>query len=295
MRRTAATILALAACTEATSARAEFPKFEIPRLGIFRKKKEDPPPQPAPNDTAATATTPAPVAKAVNPSIVTLKNSRDERARVAAAQALRTADPKQDATVIPTLMTSLQQDPSVSVRTKVAETIGLLKPISVEAGAILEQAVVGDPSEEVRKSAQAALWQYHVNGYRSSAANAAVPQTSEPPLAKPRTIAPNPPQRAELTSRIKPTPAPAAEITRPQPVARPISTGIGRGAIYPQTIEPPLAKPKEEIKPPMPSIQTPTLLTEPPEAKKETSTLGIPAIPVPPPANVFTIPPPESK
>lgn len=293
MRRTAAAILALAACSDATTARAEFPKFEIPRLGIFRKKKEDPPAPPKQPDAPPAAAKPA------NGTLDALKADRDEKSRAAAAVALRSVDPRTDANILPTLMTSLQQDPSAGVRAAVAETIGKLKPISAEAGATLEQAVVGDPSEPVRKAAQAALWQYHLNGYRSTAANAAVPQTAEPPLARPKSIPqsmPAPQVPAVLTSQVKPTPAPVAA----PPVARPISTGIGRGAIYPQTIEPPLAKPKTDVKPPVPSIEVPKLRVEPPvEEKKETKVEvkvdDVPAIPIPPPASIVTIPPPPGK
>ncbi|MBX3398983.1 MAG: HEAT repeat domain-containing protein [Gemmataceae bacterium] len=305
MRRTAAAILALAALSDATSARAEFPKFEIPRLGIFRKKKEDPPAPPKQQPGAQPEAMPA---KPANPAIATLRTDRDEKDRAAAAVALRTADPRNDLDVLPTLMTSLQQDPSPTVRAAVAETIGKLKPVSAEAGATLEAVVMGDPSEAVRKAAQAALWQYHLNGYRSSAANAAVPQTAEPPLARPKTIAPAAPVPAVLTSTVKPQAMPAPV---PAPVARPISTGIGRGAIYPQTIEPPLAKPKTEVKPPVPSIEVPKFREEPPaEEKKELKDAkpvvaevqvipvpaAAPAIPVVPPApTVLTIPPPPMK
>lgn len=323
MRRTAAAILALAATTEVTSVHAEFPKFEIPRLGIFRKKKEDPPAPAKPGQPAGTAAD-APAAKSTNPAITTLRTDRDEKDRVAAAVTLRNADPRNDLEVLPTLMTSLQQDPSPTVRAAVAETIGKLKPVSVEAGATLEGAVIGDPSEAVRKAAQAALWQYHLNGYRSTAANAAIPQTVEPPLARPKSIPtpmPNPaptplPTLGTLTSNTKPQAAPAPVQPVVQPVARPISTGIGRGAIYPQTIEPPLAKPKPtvDIKPPVPSIEVPKFREETvveekretkpevkTEAKNETKTevpaviATPPAIPVPPPATVLTIPPPPSK
>ncbi len=302
MRRTAAAILALAALSDATSARAEFPKFEIPRLGIFRKKKEDPPAPPKQPGAQPEAMP----AKPANPALATLKTDRDEKDRAAAATALRTADPRNDVDVLPTLMSSLQQDPSPTVRATVAETIGKLKPVSAEAGATLEAVAIGDPSEAVRKAAQAALWQYHLNGYRSAAANAAVPQTAEPPLAKPKAIAPAPAAPAVLTSTVKPAPMPAPA---PPPAARPISTGIGRGAIYPQTIEPPLAKPKTEVKPPVPTLDVPKLREEPPatEEKKELkdakpvvaevevipAPVAAPAIPVvPPPPMVLTIPPP---
>lgn len=214
---------------------------EIPRLGIFRKKNPD-------------KDEPQPKSKQI---VETLKSDTDEKKRQAAAVQLRDEDPRTNADILPTLIASLQRDPSTAVRSEVAETIGKLKPVSQVAGAALEQTFVSDPSESVRKSSQKALWDYHLNGYRSTGANAAMPQTAEPPLAKPKSA-----PIALPVSRQKPlttATAVAPPATTPAP-ARPITTGIGKGAIYPQTIEPPLAKPKETaIVPPVPSIQVPPL------------------------------------
>lgn len=300
MKRTAATLSLLTAFGSAASA-AELPKFEIPRLGIFRKKKEDPPPTPPQQPAAPNAPAAEPAKPSKAQSVVDiLKADLDEKKRLAAAETLRTADPRTSPDVVPALMNSLQQDPSATVRAAVAETLGKLKPVSQEAGSVLELSVVGDPSEAVRKASQQALWQYHLNGYRSSAANAATPQTAEPPLAKPKTILPRPPVPTVLTSKTPaaptPTPTPA-----PPPAARPITTGIGKGAIYPQTIEPPLAKPKVEptLEPkgdvkPVPTISVPPLSIPSPMPMPTTDALG--GVPVPPaPTSFPTIPPPPGK
>ncbi len=299
MKRTAAALALLAAISDVAPVRAEFPKFEIPRLGIFRKKKEDPPaPPPA---KAQPAETP----KAGSSTVDVLKADLDEKRRVAAAEALRNIDPRTNSDVMPALMASIQQDPSAAVRAAAAETVGKLKPVSTEAGASLEMVVVSDPSEAVRKAAQQALWQYHLNGYRSAAANMATPQTAEPPLAKPKSLAPRSAVPVVLTSQ-----TPAITVVAPPPVARPITTGIGKGAIYPQTIEPPLAKPKTpvsvvkpvmpkvEVTPPVPSIEVPLLPTIPVpvvEEKMADPVVPLPTgVPVPPPSSIPTIPPPGS-
>lgn len=303
MKRTAAALALLAAVSD--GARAELPKFEIPRLGIFRKKKDDPPATP-PQQGQPQAEQPKAAKLA---AVDVLKADLDEKKRIAAAEGLRGVDPRTHPDVMPALMTSLQQDPSAAVRAAVAETIGKLKPVSAEAGAALETVVTADPSDAVRKAAQQALWEYHLNGYRSASAGA-LSQTAEPPLAKPKTKAvtpppaPKPPIPVVLTSK---TPTTDVVATPPPPAPRPITTGIGKGAIYPQTIEPPLAKPKAPVavvKPveAAPAIPVPEKKAEPPaptpEKKAETPAIPVPmpmppdGIPVPPPAFVPTIPPP---
>lgn len=306
MKRTAAALALFAAVSD--GARAELPKFEIPRLGIFRKKKEDPPAPPPQQPAAATA----PVETAKPAKLTTLdvlKTDLDEKKRVAAAESLRAVDPRTQPDVIPSLTTSLQQDPSATVRAAVAETIGKLKPVSAEAGAVLETVVVADPSDGVRKAAQQALWDYHLAGYRSASSTGALPQTAEPPLAKPKSVTtpPKPHVPAVLTSK-----TPTAEVVATPPPAppRPITTGIGKGAIYPQTIEPPLAKPrtpvalvKTDTKPAPPVVEAPpaTVIPTPMpvEEKKVEPAIPVPVptpsgVPVPPPAFVPTIPPPPS-
>lgn len=248
---------------------------EIPRLGIFRKKNPD-------------KEEPQPKSKQI---VETLKSDPDEKKRQAAAVQLRDEDPRTNADILPTLIASLQRDPSTAVRSDIAETIGKLKPVSQVAGAALEQTLLSDPSESVRKSSQKALWDYHLNGYRSTGANAAMPQTAEPPLAKPKSV-----PVALPVSRLKPTPPAPAVVAAVPP--RAITKGIGKGAIYAQTIEPPLAKPKEivVVVPPVPSIQVPPLpkaegITIPTPVEIPKVIDGLPVIP-PLPATP-SIPPPN--
>jgi hypothetical protein len=215
-------------------------RADFPRLGIFRKKTKEEPPQ------------------RVKQLLDTLRADADEKKRAAAAAELKEHDPRTHAEIIPALITAIQRDPSATVRSVAAETIGRLKPVSQQAGVALEQTLASDPVEEVRKAAQKALWDYHLNGYRSVGANPSHPQTAEPPLAKPRPMA-----NAPIITPTSPTPSSVAQPTQ----ARPITTGIGKGAVYPQTIEPPLAKPKtrpieQQITPPTPSLSVPPLPTE---------------------------------
>jgi hypothetical protein len=248
-----------------TAARADFP-----RLGIFRKKQKDEQPQ-----------------QKAKQLVETLKSDPDEKKRKSAAEDLREQDPRNNSDIMPTLISALQKDPSPEVRAEAAETIGKLKPVAQTAGVALEQTLITDPSEAVRKSAQKALWDYHLNGYRSAGANPAYPQTAEPPLAKPRTAVAPPP-----------VVLPAKPAVASGPV--PITTGIGKGAIYPQTAEPPLARPKsrpvETLTPPTPTLTVPPIPQ--PDAKPvvpsippppATTGSGSPAIPLPP------IPMPEEK
>jgi HEAT repeats len=317
MKRSITSFAFLAAFTHGQVVLADFPKLELPRLGIFRKKQDPPataPAKPAPTPTPETPANPTEQLAAKNgakTALETLKSDIEEKRRVAAAEFLRTTDPRLNADVIPTLTNSLQQDPSALVRASVAESLGRLKPTSQSAGAVLEQTVAADPSEAVRKAAQQALWQYHLNGYRSSSANAAIPQTAEPPLAKPKPAPAKPNATGTTVSKQ------SAGTAEPAPSLRPITTGIGKGAIYPQTVEPPLAKekvdgttvermvPKPEVKPPLPSIVVPPISFESPVEKKdepknrETATTPLPSVAVPlPPASaplVPSIPPPPSE
>lgn len=267
MRRTALTLAAAAAIGGTADAQL----FDIPKLGIFRKK--DPKPaEPAPNPAA-----PQGMAKA-KPLIDTLQRDPDEKKRIAAAEELKDADPRGNPDVLTALAGSLKADPSPAVRSAAAKTLGEIKPVSATAGVALEQTVTTDPSDDVRKAAQAALWQYHLNGYRSAGANPAYPQTAEPPAAKPKSKQVSVPVMA-------PPPASA------QP--RPITQGIGKGAVYPQTVEPPLAKPK--VTPPtptlaVPAVERPAVVTIPgvPDLAPPTVTIPTPPVPLPVP----TIPPP---
>jgi hypothetical protein len=269
------------------TARADFP-----RLGIFRKKaKEDP-------------------AQRSKQLVETLKGDPDEKKRKSAAEELREHDPRTNPDIVPTLIATLQRDPSPDVRAEAAEVIGKLKPVAQPAGVALEQTLATDPAEGVRKAAQKALWDYHLNGYRSAGANPAYPQTAEPPLAKPRVVVTPPPPVV--------LPAQPAAVTPPPVGPRPITSGIGKGAVYSQTVEPPLAKPRprpaDPVTPPTPSLAAPPLPLEdgkppavptivPPPAAPVVPmpgvglpTISVPSVPsapsVPAGPSVPTIPPP---
>lgn len=289
IKRTVAVALALLAAAP-VDVHADFP-----RLGIFRKKpKENEEPTQKPKQL-----------------IETLRTDTDEKKRQAAAVEVRELDPRTNPDLIPGLISVLQRDPSPAVRAEVAQTIGQLKPISSSAGLALEQTYTADPSEQVRKSAQQALWAYHLAGYRPAGTAGAQSQTSEPPLAKPAgksiisalsaampsAIAPkNRPQAGSLTPPSQP-PAPVATqsakampvaVTAPAPVAQPLPAAlpISRGAIFPQTIEPPLAKSKTNPPAATESVPaTPAVVTPPPVADQSRS-----LVPVQPPPSVPLVP-----
>jgi HEAT repeats len=303
MKRTTTLALCL---TLGTLAHAEPPKFlELPRLGIFRKKKEDaptPPPAQQPQQVQPQKQLPnepqSPAAKpASGPTklwLDTLRSDPEEKKRKAAAENLASVDPRTTIELMPTLNAAMQQDPSATVRATVIDTVGKLKPINQESGAILELVVVSDPVEGVRKSAQAALWQYHLNGYRATSLTSPGSQTAEPPLAKPK--APPTAVAPTLVSK-KSEQAAAKSEPKPQPsLFRPITTGVGRGAIYPQTIEPPLANTAEKaaekpvavrqpakpeaVKPKLEPVKLEPVKLEPSVPPTSESPLPLPTIPM---------------
>ncbi len=187
--------------------------------------------------------------------VATLQSDMDERKRRGAAEELRDFDPRNAPEVVPALIGSLQKDPSPAVRIVAVESLGKLKPVSQQAGIAMETALQSDPDEKVREAVKASLWQYHLNGYRPPTNSPFAAQTSEPPLA-------------------------------PKPTSgfRPITNTVGKAANYPQTAEPPLAKPK----PPAPkSSEPPKKSAEPPRPLPKTT------LPQPMPS-APTIPPPSS-
>ena len=236
-------------------------RADFPRLGIFRKKKDDPPA--AEKDKSAKA----------KQIIETLKSDPDEKKRLAAVGELSEYDPRTHIDVLPTLVNSLNQDPSPAVRAAAAEVIGEMRPVQQNAGVALEQTNANDPSESVRKAAQQALWHYHLNGYRSAGANPTQPQTAEPPLARPKLKIPTAPTLPIATPVKQPTtPATTTSNIKPLPLAR--------GDVYPQTIEPPLAKPKPVVQPPVPKLTVPPLPI-------------VPMVPSVPSSTTPSVPPPS--
>ncbi|MBX9585383.1 MAG: HEAT repeat domain-containing protein, partial [Gemmataceae bacterium] len=144
-----------------------------------------------------------------------LRADGDEKRRRAAVAELREADPRVLPDVIPALVGVLQRDPSAAVRADAAEAIGSFKTAFPVAGAALEAAAEADPSAAVRDAAQQALWEYHLNGYRSlKGADGIAGQTAEPPLAKR-------PPKPTAPEAVTPAPGSAVVPLKPDPAAAP--------------------------------------------------------------------------
>lgn len=266
VRITMIALAVLVAWAPLAPARADFP-----RLNIFRKKPKEEAPQRA------------------KQLIDTLRTDPDAEKRKTAAEELRDHDPRNFTEIVPSLIGALQRDPSPEVRAVAADTIGRLKPVVQPAGVALEQTVVTDPVESVRKAAQKALWDYHLNGYRSAGANLAHPETAEPPIARPRMQANRP------APVVLPAPMPIPTATATAPVApKPVQPGLR----YTETAEPPLAPPRPNavVIPPKPTLQVPPMpkpeqVTPPPRSEEpkakpaESAPASVPLpvpLPVPP-------------
>jgi hypothetical protein len=165
-------------------------------------------------ESAKEAPKPPTVEDQVGELIKALRGSADERRRGAAADELAKADLRQYPQAGEALMTALQQDPSAAVRIEVAQAIGRLRPLTLQGGQALEEAMNGDSSPRVRTVARSAIAIYVQAGYRLGT------QESRPVAQTP--------------------PAPRPTVTRPTPVTpqRPVSR---------QTGEPPLAASKPSV------------------------------------------------
>jgi HEAT repeats len=191
--------------------------------------------------------------------IQTLKTDKDEKARAAAASDLRDYDAKAFPDLLPALMDALATDPSSSVRSKAAEAIGKVRPISPEAGYSLEQAIENDKSLPVRLSARLAIAQYRVLGFIGAGKGEMTVQSAEPPLATAGTAKGLP---GGTVLRPTPSPVPVAGPVPPPTSLKPIiPTTVPPGAQglapRPQSGEPPLAEPAS------PTTPTPVLTTRP--------------------------------
>jgi HEAT repeats len=237
-----------------------------------------------------------------------LKSSPDEKKRAAAASELRDYDAKAFPDLLPALVQALSTDPSSSVRSEAAETIGKVRPISPQAGFALEQAIANDKERAVRFAAQRALVKYRLLGYFGGGkGETATAQTSEPPFA----TGPSG-KGAPGSTVLRPTPTPA-------PVGGPVMPGTSRptavtvkppvptqnpATVKTQTAEPPLADapPARVIQSPSPP--GPTDLTKPApvgpaplltvQPRGPAPAIVIPpAAPKDPPATGPTLPPPK--
>ncbi len=245
-------------------------------FGLFKRKPQANTPNTSKSDSSVK----------VKQLVAALQSDPDIDRRKVAAEALRTHDPRNNTDVIPTLVSTLQNDPNAGVRAIAAESLGSIKSVYPTAGAALESSEKSDPDANVRTMAKAALWQYHLNGYKTpTSATASLPsQTGEPPLAV----------RKPVPTPVKPMPA-AADAS-----FRPITQGMGKGVVYQPTTEPPLAKPKAppvsvpDVKPPTPVIAAPPIPMPMPEPPKLTLPVTIPDVPkLPTGDGVPTISPPK--
>ena len=203
--------------------------------------------------------------------IQVLKTDKDERARASAASDLHEYDGKVFPDILPALMDALANDPSSSVRAEAAESIGKVRPISVQAGYSLEQARDNDKSTIVKITARSALLKYRILGVIGGKSDLEAAQTAEPPLAAGMATKGTPGRTV-----LRPTPAPipvTGPVTPPTAPRPPESTappGTEGLAPRPQTGEPPLAEP---------SKPAPTLTSQPRGP--------VPVITIPPPRELI--------
>lgn len=185
-----------------------------------------------------------------------LKNNPRAGERADAADDLGAFDSLAFPEIVPALINALQNDSSSSVRKQAAESLGKLRPTSVEAEQALEQAEKQDSSLLVRWRARTSLLGYRV-----------------PPVAKPPVVSVPPPSRAPIVVKEQPKPAPAqpAQPTRPLPTpdtsltehARPTPPPAETGPILtpPRTVQPAsLARPVPKSPAPPPVEDGPILL-----------------------------------
>jgi hypothetical protein len=167
----------------------------------------------------------------VNELIVAVKTDKDESKRAAAAAELREYDPKAFPDIVPILIDVLMNDPKPSVRAEAAQSLGKLRPVTMEAGWALEQAAAKDSSIRVRMQAKSSLLQYHWAGYRAPK-DGPIIENKEPPVVK---------------GLLDPKPAPPPRLTpQPAPMPRVLPAGNRTPPADPRLIptnEPPLLDP----------------------------------------------------
>ncbi|WP_238602628.1 HEAT repeat domain-containing protein [Fimbriiglobus ruber] len=226
-------------------------------LGIFKRKSNP--------DAAAR----------VKDLIKILQSDPDATKRRAAAEELRGLDPRTNPEILTALVSTLKKDPAPEVRSEAAESIGKIKLVSQTAGIELETVLQTEPDAKVRDAVKSALWQYHLNGFRTTLGAPAdtQSQTPEPPLAG----------------------GPGGRSTG-EAGFRPITNAVGKGVNYQTTTEPPLAKPKVKPAPAAPATTTSTSMARPPAVVAAPSSLpqpmpstlapdaapGVPTVAVPP-------------
>lgn len=230
--------------------------------------------------------------------IETLKSDKDEKTRASAAGELDEYDAKAFPDILPALMDALANDPSTSVRSRAAESIGKIRPITATAGYALERAASDDKNFSVRVSARTALLKYKVLGHMPGAKiEGGLVQSSEPPLASGPVI-----KDTSSGTVLRPTPAPVpTEGPVPAPTLLPVAPSpkpaVDTQPAAPkpaetQTDEPPLAA--APVAPPAltgtPRTPAPVIVIPPTTPNKEAVT---PVPSAPPPSSGPVLPPPK--
>ena len=210
-----------------------------------------------------------------------LKTDKEERARSAAAGELDEYDAKTYPEILPALMEALTSDPSTSVRSKAAESIGKVRPISAAAGYALERAAADDKSTYVRLSAKAALMKYRILGHMPGTKMDFLAQSSEPPLAGGPTI-----KGVPGGTVLRPTPPPIPVtgpvtippvVIPPGPELPPGSQSTQTKPVDPQTGEPPLADSGKPALTNTPKAPVPVIVI--PSAPTKDTIIPIPTVP----------------
>jgi hypothetical protein len=207
--------------------------------------------------------------------IDTLRNDADENKRKAAAAELGDYDPKGDLNVLSALIGTLQRDTSEIVRREAANVLGDIKPYSAQAGLALERTADSDRSPLVKAAAREALWEYHLNGYKSQKlAEMVMYQTAEPPLAKAAPIRPT-----GFVPQIVLTPEGKVRGAVVQPMIQPVPTMSLPPLVSPPGLLVPLETSPVERK--VPDLITRPMFPlnrtdEPPFAKKRPAAFEVP-------------------
>lgn len=168
-----------------------------------------------------------PAADGAGDGVRILRTDPDERRRAAAAEELSKIDLKKNPTAGVALLEAVQRDPSSVVRTQAAESLGKLRPLTVQVGRALEEAFNSDPAQSVRLAARNSLTQYVQAGFQMNGA-AAREQANPTPNPLPASVARNTPPQQPVAKN-----TPIAKNTSRTPTR----VNAPRG----QTSEPPLA------------------------------------------------------
>jgi hypothetical protein len=207
--------------------------------------------------------------------IETLRNDPDEAKRKAAAQEIRGLDARNVPDIIPALIQSLQKDPSPTVRMEAVDTLGKLKPISQPAGLAMESALQTDPDLKVRDAIKAALWQYHLNGYKTPQGGSPLAMQNTEPGTVTGTTTSAKPSTGRIDTTFQPIKNSVGKIAPPTLSVEPAI------AVKPNLKPVPMVKPAETPKP-MPTVKPPETVTIPQPI--------IPTVTVPPPITDLPLP-----